>query len=128
MEGSTPTDITFSDAYDELKSITEELNGSDTVPPERLLELLRRGKGLEQVLRQHLDDVEQQVRSIEAGDGLVRYRIVTGATRTNDDLLVSNDEEPSSATAPSLAQTIPVDASDFVPSSARDLKGDDIPF
>ena len=127
MEGSTPTEITFSDAYDELKNITEELNGADTIPPERLLDLLKRGKGLEQVLRQHLDDVEQQVRSIEAGDGLAQYRIVTGAAGVNDDPFVW--DEPSSASAPAAGQSIPGNASDFVPSALPSGVADDnIPF
>jgi exodeoxyribonuclease VII small subunit len=67
--------ITFSDAYTELKSITDTLN-ADQVEVDALVPLLRRGKGLEAALRAHLEQVEQEVEAIEAGEGITPYRIV----------------------------------------------------
>ncbi len=46
---------------------------------DELVELLKRGKGLELVLRAHLDEVEQQVSKIESGDSYTAYRIVPSA-------------------------------------------------
>lgn len=74
-----PIEITFTDAYDRLKTITEKLNSSEALPPEELLDLLQTGKGLERVLRAHLDQVEQQVKEIESGDAYVPFRIVPTA-------------------------------------------------
>jgi exonuclease VII small subunit len=112
MEGSTLIDITFADAYDELKTITEELNGSDAIGPERLLHLLKRGKGLERVLRKHLDDVEQEVKNIEAGDSYVPFRIVA-----------------ETSAGPSEICAVDVDTGDFIPASpAARATDDDIPF
>ncbi|MEA2348622.1 MAG: hypothetical protein QOG62_2409 [Thermoleophilaceae bacterium] len=73
-----PTEITFEAAYDELKAITDILNGTEQVPVDQLVELLGRGKGLEQALRARLNDIEQQVEDIEAGKGVRAYKIVSG--------------------------------------------------
>lgn len=75
---SETTEITFEAAYDELKAITDILNGTEQVPVDQLVELLGRGKGLEQALRARLNDIEQQVEDIEAGKGVRAYRIVSG--------------------------------------------------
>jgi exodeoxyribonuclease VII small subunit len=72
---TTPTDITFSDAYDELKRITNTLNNDDVEAGE-LVNLLRRGKGLEAVLREHLSNIEQEVTAIENGDGITPFRVI----------------------------------------------------
>ncbi len=104
----TPTDITFADAYDELKAITTKLNNED-VEADELVELLRRGKGLEAVLREHLTNIEQEVTAIESGDGVTPFRIV---------------ENAGTAAAP---RDDSADAGDFVlspPAAAED----DIPF
>jgi exodeoxyribonuclease VII small subunit len=73
---TSPTQITFSDAYDELKQITDTLNSED-VEADELVRLLRRGKGLEAVLREHLSNIEQEVTAIENGDGITQFRIVS---------------------------------------------------
>jgi exodeoxyribonuclease VII small subunit len=80
--GEQPTDIAFSDAYEQLKQITERLQGTDTLPPEELLDLLRKGKGLERALREHLDDVAQQVTEIEQGQGALSFRISSSEAST----------------------------------------------
>jgi exodeoxyribonuclease VII small subunit len=72
---STPTEITFADAYDELKEITAKLNNEE-IEADELVDLLRRGKGLEAVLREHLSNIEQEVTAIENGDGVTPFRIV----------------------------------------------------
>jgi exodeoxyribonuclease VII small subunit len=72
------TEITFTKAYDELKAITDTLNG-EQVDADRLVELLRKGKGLESALRTHLTEIEQEVEAIENGEGAATYKIVTVA-------------------------------------------------
>lgn len=79
---SEGTEIGFAEAYDELQRITERLNG-DQVSAEELVDLLRRGKGLEAALREHLAEVELQVEAIERGEGVERFTIA-GGTRDND--------------------------------------------
>ena len=64
------------EAYDELQRITERLNG-DQVSAEELVDLLRRGKGLEAALREHLAEVELQVEAIERGEGVQRFTIAS---------------------------------------------------
>lgn len=81
---SETTEITFEAAYDELKAITDILNGTEQVPVDQLVELLGRGKGLEQALRARLNDIEQQVEDIEAGKGVRAYRIVSGEEARED--------------------------------------------
>ena len=101
MEGSTtPIEVTFPEAYEQLKAITERLNGADDIPPDELLDLLKRGKGLERVLRAHLDEVEQQVSSIEAGESYVAYRIV-GSNSAPDNGHVNAGESNGSSFAAS---------------------------
>jgi exonuclease VII small subunit len=73
---SQPIEITFPEAYEQLKAITTQLNGADRIGPDELVDLLMRGKGLERVLRARLDEVEQKVKAIESGDELTAYRIV----------------------------------------------------
>ncbi len=122
MLTSDPIAITFTDAYEQLKQITEKLNGSDTIPPDELVELLKRGKGLELVLRAHLDDVEQQVTKIEHGESYTAYRIVPSAP----DITGEQPGTPSAArTGP--AGDVPVDTGDFI-SSPGGAADDDIPF
>ncbi len=83
-----PTQITFSAAYDRLKSITDTLNAEE-VEADALVPLLRDGKGLEAALRAHLDQVEQDVRAIESGEGITAYRIVSSTKEPGED----RDEE-----------------------------------
>ncbi len=109
---TTPTEITFSEAYDQLKSITNTLNNEE-VEADELVDLLRRGKGLEVVLREHLSNIEQEVTAIESGEGILPYKIVAATTAQVD------------ADAEAVADT-----SDFVASPATETAGgdDDIPF
>jgi exodeoxyribonuclease VII small subunit len=72
---SGSAEIGFEEAYEELARITERLNG-DQVSAAELVELLRRGKGLEAALRAYLADVEQQVTAIERGEGVGSISIV----------------------------------------------------
>jgi exodeoxyribonuclease VII small subunit len=69
--------IGFAEAFEELRVITEKLNG-EQVSADELVELLRRGKGLEAALRAHLADVEQEVEAIERGEGVESFVIVSG--------------------------------------------------
>jgi exodeoxyribonuclease VII small subunit len=78
----SPTDITFAEAYDELKSITTKLNNEE-IEADALVELLRRGKGLEAVLREHLTNIEQEVTAIENGEDVTQFRII-GSTDSDD--------------------------------------------
>ncbi len=123
MPTSDPIAITFTDAYEQLKQITEKLNGTDTIPPDELVELLKRGKGLELVLRAHLDEVEQQVSKIESGDSYTAYRIVPSAPDTTGE----QPGTPSTAARTAPAGDIPVDTGDFV-SASGGATDDDIPF
>lgn len=100
-ETRAPIEITFTQAYDQLRAITEKLNSSDTLPPEQLLELLKTGKGLEHVLRTHLDEVEQQVQEIEAGERYVPFRIVP-ATHAQERLDTSSGQ-PTGTSSGSLS-------------------------
>lgn len=88
MSTEAPQAISFSDAYDELKSITDQLN-ADQVEVDALVPLLRRGKGLERALRAHLERVEQDVEAIEAGEGIARYEIVATAAAETPDIKVT---------------------------------------
>ncbi len=123
MPSSDPIAITFTDAYEQLKQITEKLNGSDTIPPDELVELLKRGKGLELILRAHLDEVEQQVSKIESGDSYTAYRIVPSAP----DPTGEQPGPPRTAARTAAAGDIPVDTGDFVSASVGPAD-DDIPF
>src|SRR4051794_6236759 len=107
------TDLAFAAAYDRLKEITTRLS-SDTeneIDPDQLLELLAEGKGLEIALRQRLDEVEQQIRQIESGEGIRAYRIVA-------------------ADAGGAVPDVAVDTNDFAQPhrAAAAPSDDDIPF
>jgi len=69
-----PIRLSFAEAYDQLREITERIDSPD-VPVDELLELLRRGKGLETALRARLDEVEQQITAIEAGENIPHFEI-----------------------------------------------------
>lgn len=77
-----PVALPFGAAFDRLQQIAETLGTDEAIEPERLIALLREGKGLERALREHLDRVEQEVRAIEDGDGAAAFRIVTGPEAT----------------------------------------------
>jgi exodeoxyribonuclease VII small subunit len=109
----TPTDITFADAYDELKAITTKLNNEE-VEADELVELLRRGKGLEAVLREHLTNIEQEVTAIEGGDGVTPFRIIKNSDATTEEPADTSDFGPPAAESSPGAQT--------------QTAGDDIPF
>lgn len=112
-------EITFTEAYEELKTITAKLNGADRLAPDELVALLSRGKGLERALRERLEQVEQQVTAIEGGESFTAYRIVA---------------EPSSGDGaePSAARSdVPIDDADLQPAPSAPAAGrtvDDIPF
>lgn len=111
-----PIEIIFTEAWEQLKAITERLN-SEEVEADELVNLLRRAKGLEAVLRSHLTELEQEITAIEKGEGIAAYRIVRSVAETTKD----------------GAGGIPADSSrdfdDAESSSAASVgKGDDIPF
>ncbi|WP_026911765.1 hypothetical protein [Patulibacter minatonensis] len=74
-DADTTVELPFGAAYDRLQEVAAELGADATMAPERLIALLREGKGLERALRDHLERVEQEVRAIEDGDGAVPFRI-----------------------------------------------------
>lgn len=119
---SAPVDLSFGDAYDRLQQVAAELGADATMAPDRLIALLREGKGLERALREHLDRVEQEVRAIEEGEGAVPFRIVDGRD--------GSASGPPPAAAPDPTPTVP-------PAPAPEPPGpptlgfpadDDIPF
>ena len=75
-EPAAPAELSFGAAYDRLQAVAAELGADATMAPDRLIALLREGKGLERALRDHLERVEQDVRASEDGDGAVPFRIV----------------------------------------------------
>ena len=77
------TALSFSEAYDRLKEITDRLNAED-VEPDELVPLLRDGKGLESALRANLEEVEQEVQAIESGKGVTPYRILSATAGDSD--------------------------------------------
>jgi exonuclease VII small subunit len=78
-DADTTVELPFGAAYDRLHEVAAELGADATMAPDRLIALLREGKGLERALRDHLERVEQEVRAIEDGDGAVPFRITDGA-------------------------------------------------
>jgi hypothetical protein len=76
---AAPAELSFGAAYDRLQAVAAELGADRAMAPDRLIALLREGKGLERALRDHLERVEQEVRAIEDGDGAVAFRIVDAA-------------------------------------------------
>jgi exonuclease VII small subunit len=71
-----PVELSFGAAYERLQEVATELSADASMPPERLIALLKEGKGLERALRDHLDRIEQEVRAIDEGDGATPFRIV----------------------------------------------------
>ncbi|WP_210493590.1 exodeoxyribonuclease VII small subunit [Patulibacter sp. SYSU D01012] len=78
-ETDAPVELSFGAAYERLQQVAAELGADAAMAPERLIALLREGKGLERALREHLDRIEQEVRAIDEGEGAARFRIVDGA-------------------------------------------------
>jgi exonuclease VII small subunit len=114
-----PTEITFAAAYERLKEITDCLN-SEEVEADELVELLREAKGLEVVLREHLDEIEQEVTALEKGEGIAAYKIVRTADLAPE---ASDDDE----------DDVPADSGDFDPLGDGDAAGvpardEDLPF
>ena len=107
-----PKKIGFSEAYEELKTITDTLNG-EQVEADELVGLLRRGKGLEAALRTKLTSIEQEVEAIESGKGIDVYEIVA-----------------TEAPEPNPATDVPADTSGFDEAgiSSSPGNGEDIPF
>lgn len=94
---SESTELSFSEAYDQLKEITDKLNG-EQVDADELVDLLRRGKGLEAALRSHLTDIEQEVKAIEDGQGIAAYKIVAKPDQPADTSdFETNGDSPVSA-------------------------------
>jgi exodeoxyribonuclease VII small subunit len=80
---SEGAEIGFAEAFEELARITERLNG-EQVGADELVELLRRGKGLEAALRAHLAEVEQEVEAIERGEGIEHLSIAESPPAKGD--------------------------------------------
>lgn len=106
------TEITFTEAYDELKQITDKLN-SEEIDADELVGLLKRGKGLEAALRTHLTDIEQEVTAIEKGEGIDAFRIVAS-------------KRAADAEAKEVAETSDFDSPEAP--AAVGSSDDDIPF
>src|SRR4026207_944013 len=77
-EGTTVTEITFEDGYDELKRIVERLDADDVTVHE-MCSLFARGKGLEKALRSYLTDQQGKLDAIEAGEQLTELDITAPA-------------------------------------------------
>ncbi len=80
----TPKKLSFNDAYERLREITDELNSAKEIAPDQLIALLEEGKGLEKALRTHLEEVAGRVEAIERGEGLVRYEIDSNIPSKNE--------------------------------------------
>lgn len=94
--------LPFGAAYDRLQEVAAELGADATMAPDRLIALLREGKGLERALRDHLERVEQDVRAIEDGDGAVPFRIEDAAVRS-----APAPASPAPAPAPAVPAAAP---------------------
>lgn len=107
---AVPAELTFGAAYERLQEVAAELGADATMAPDRLIALLREGKGLERALRDHLERVEQDVRAIEDGDGAVAFRIVDGAPTTAPGPLSTPTARVSASSAPPVAPAPPAPA------------------
>ncbi len=80
-ESVTPTEMTFEAGYDRLKAIAERID-QEEVPVSELCDLFAEGKGLELALTGYLDTQRTRLQSIERGDGLQSFRIVSSGAHT----------------------------------------------
>lgn len=125
---TAPVELSFGAAYDRLQAVAAELGADATMAPDRLIALLREGKGLERALRDHLERVEQEVRAIEDGEGAVAFRIVDVASS-----VAEGDGASSAGGAPSAPSPRPPAAPAEPRTSPPPTLGfpgadDDIPF
>lgn len=70
-----PEQITFEEAYEELKQIVSRLDDQD-LPVHEMFEGFRRGKGLEKALRAYLQEREGELSELEEGKNLPEFDIV----------------------------------------------------
>lgn len=131
-----PVELSFGAAYERLQQVSTELSADASLPPERLIALLKEGKGLERALRDHLDRIEQEVRAIDEGEGATPFRIVDGTAPTAASPGASAAATPAPTAAPEPAPTpepqAPAAERPPTPDAAPTLgflgADDDIPF
>jgi exodeoxyribonuclease VII small subunit len=70
-----PKEMTFAQGYERLQDICEEL-GRGELDLDGTIDLLKEGHGIERRLRERLEACEQELKEIEAGQGLTDVRIV----------------------------------------------------
>jgi exonuclease VII small subunit len=117
-----PLELTFGAAYERLQEVATELSADASMPPERLIALLKEGKGLERALRDHLDRIEQEVRAIDEGAGATPFRIVDGAAAAPAPASAPAERTPAPAERPAAP------APDAAPTLGFLGADDDIPF
>jgi exodeoxyribonuclease VII small subunit len=71
-----PEELTFEQGYSRLQEIARRL-GDDDVPVSEMCDLFAEGKGLETALTGFLDTQQARIESIEKGEGVRRFQIVT---------------------------------------------------
>lgn len=81
---TTPEQLTFESAYDELQQVLAQLEDKDSPPAmARTVELVQRGKALERGLERFLEDCKGKLERIEAGEGVPEIEILTAADGAN---------------------------------------------
>ncbi|WP_022930039.1 hypothetical protein [Patulibacter americanus] len=116
-----PVELSFGAAYERLQEVATELSADASMPPERLIALLKEGKGLERALRDHLDRIEQEVRAIDEGDGATPFRIVDAVTASPAAGAATADAAPTAAApAPAAADASVAAAAAPVPDAPAD--------
>lgn len=118
-----PVELSFGQAYERLQEVATELSADAAMPPERLIALLREGKGLERALRDHLDRIEQEVRAIDEGEGATPFRIVDGAGPAASGALAAPAAPAASAASAAPAAPTAARAAAPAPTPARPAEG-----
>jgi exodeoxyribonuclease VII small subunit len=89
---TTPEQLTFESAYDELQQVLAELEDKDSPPAmARTVELVQRGKSLERGLERFLEDCKGKLERIEAGEGVPEIEILTATGGGNGAATVGDD-------------------------------------
>jgi exonuclease VII small subunit len=110
-----PVELSFGAAYERLQEVAAELSADASMPPERLIALLKEGKGLERALRDHLDRIEQEVRAIDEGEGATPFRIVDAGAPAP----ATPSAAPSAAPAPAAGSPAPAAGAPAAPAPAE---------
>jgi exodeoxyribonuclease VII small subunit len=115
-EGTTVTEITFEDGYDELKRIVERLDADDVTVHE-MCSLFARGKGLEKALRSYLTDQQGKLDEIEAGEHLPDFAIIAPSESSGDAGAAAHIDfgDFASSLSPAPAPRVAAPADDEIP-------------